>query len=661
MHHNRSPSTAHSVPLLWWLSILCSAGLAILIYLPGLSGGWLLDDYGNIVNNGALNMRALDWSSLIHAALSYDAGPLRRPISMITFALNRYAAGGLNVEAFKATNLALHVLTFFALLFFTRALLRSHTRIRRNTSPGIREDWTALAVCAIWAVHPVNLTPVLYVVQRETILATFFTALGLWFFTHVRANMWAGKSRGHLLLPGLLFFSGLAAFSKESGALLPLFAFLIEVMIFRFHVEKRSRYTLPIVYLFALFIPAAIGLYWTFPGIVHGYAGRPFSLGERLLTEPRVLFFYLSLIFAPRLAAFSLYHDDIAISTGIVSPPDTLLAILGIVALLLIAWKLRYKRPLIALGIVWFFAAQAMTATVYPLEIAFEHRVYLADWGILLATVSFLSQLNLARYLRFSNAKPVLTCLLIAALALATAARAHEWRSDLALAKSEAAHHPESPRATYLLARIYTNRALDGNHGDIPKALAASLAAAHVPNSGLDPWVALVLLAAQTGRHIQGEWFDGMAKAVKHRPLSVSDVDALEALVRCTEHHQCHIPRKRMKQLFTAVYNSPHLKRLPMHYANVLVTQANYIGYATPEDQRKALGKLQKAAQLMPNVAQYHVNVFNVALDLGDPKLAKAELQKIRHLNRFGHLTVTIQQLETRLHAHQRAAHGQKH
>src|SRR5699024_4859311 len=96
-----------------------------------------------------------------------------------------------------------------------------------------------------------------------------------------------------------------------------------------------------------------------------------------------------------------------------------------------------------------------------------------------------------------------------------------------------ARHHPNSPRGTYLLARIETNKALSGERQFMRPAFEAAQNATRVKNAGLDPWVAMVLLAAQTGRPVQDAWFDGMIKAVGERPFTVSDVNALEALVSC--------------------------------------------------------------------------------------------------------------------------------
>ncbi len=644
----------------WWLVLAIILAATWLVYMPGLTGGWFLDDYGNIVNNNALALPDLSFGTLWHAMWSFNAGPLGRPISLATFAVERYLFG-LNTYAFKVTNLAMHLATAFFLAGFTRSLLRAW---RQRFAQGISltyVDWMALAVIGLWALHPVNLEPVLYTVQREAILAVLFMACGLWAYVALRQRLGTTWVVLALLVVVVALFTGLSALSKETGVLLPVFLLLIEFFIFQFrdHDGARAR-KLWLLYVLLLVLPAAGGLYWTLPSVLHGgYVSRDFTLGERVLTESRVVIFYLGLILGPRLSAMSLYHDDFTISTGLLSPPTTLLSFLLIGLLLLLAWALRRRSPLVGLGIAWFFAGQVLESTIWPLEIAFEHRIYLADWGIILAVV--FGAAWLARRIRWRGTRPVLAavaCLAVAGVGSATAVRAWHWRSDLALAKVESRDHPQSPRATYLLARIYTNKALDGKTQYVQPAFEAARKAARVRGSGLDPWVAMVLLAAQTGRSVKPAWFNGMITAVGQRPFTVSDVNALEALVGCYTRHQCHIKRTEIERLFAAIDRSPHLQKLGMNYANVLVTEANFIGYDTSAQRMRSAPLLKKAADVQPEVAQFQLNVFNIALQEHDLPLARKMLARVERLNKIGKLDYMVGRMHRELQAAERRHSG---
>ncbi len=651
--------------LAWWLAFTALLAATWLVYLPGLTGGWLLDDYGNLVNNGGLAMSNLNWQALWHAMWSFKAGPLGRPISLAGFALERYFFG-LDPYVFKTTNLAIHLLNTALFIGFTRALLEAW---RRRHAPAVsprRIVWVALGSGTLWALHPVNLTSILYAVQRETALAATFTLAGLWVYVVIRKRLALTPWTLVLLGTTVGLFGLLGTYTKETGALLPVFTLLLEFTVLRFaDPDGRRRPLLIVLYAFILIVPAVAGLLWLLPGITtHGYLGREFNLGERLLTEGRVVVFYLGLILGPRLSAMTLYHDDFVISTGLLSPPTTLLSFLLLGALLALAlWQVR-RRPLFALGTLWFFAAQILTSTIFPLEIAFEHRLYLAAWGIILALMSLVFLEPLRIPLRLPRWHPrqwprfgaIFVVMLAMALGLATAARAMHWSSNLMLARWSAKNHPDSPRGTYLLSRIYTNLALEGKPQFIAPAFAASERAARVYGAGLDPWVAMVLLAAQTGRRIDPAWFKGMIRTVAERPFTVSDVNAIEALVSCITRQQCRVPRTDMQRLFSAIYHSPHIRRLGMNYANVLVTEANYIGYSSAAQRAKSAPLLQRAANLMPTTPQYQVNVFNIALTDGKLALARKMLHRVERLNRLGKLDLTVARMRRRLAAHTHAA-----
>jgi hypothetical protein len=708
-----------------WLMLAALLVATWLVYMNGLAGGWLLDDYGNIVNNNGLVMHGFSWGALWHAMWSFDAGPLGRPLSLMTFALQRFF-GGLDAGAFKTVNLVMHLIAVILLYGFTRALLYAWRRRISPATSALRIEWVALAIAAAWALHPMNLTPILYAVQRETVFAALFTLAGLWLYVVIRERF--RKTTWPVL--GLLFlevavFTIVGAYAKETGVLLPLFCLLLEFFVFRFrdegeqnvrvspwlylaalffplakglynayagfhahyvtgalilitlalgflvyhYVERDkddTRHKLLLLYFILLFVPAVIGLYDFLPNVISGHAfvTREFNLPERVLTEGRIVLIYLWLILIPWLPGMALHHDYTTISTGILSPPFTLGAFLIIAALLLLAWWLRRRRPLVALGIVFFFASQVLESTVFPLELMYEHRVYLGDWGIILAVAALTIlafrpravgewwQRGVQARLPSAGSARALAVIALAVVILLgslTALRAWHWRSNLALARTEARHHPDSPRGTYLLARIETNKALAGQKKFMRPAFEAAENATRVKNAGLDPWVAMVLLASQTGRPVPDAWFDGMIKAVGQRAFTVSDVNALEALVKCYNRHQCRIHPKKIKQLFHAINHSPRIHKLGMNYANVLVTEANFIGYATHAQRAKSAPKLIKAANVEHHVAQFQVNAFNVALQEGKLKMAQKMFTRVKKLNKLGSLDQTVANMHRQL------------
>ena len=87
--YSKPMSKTHPLSAPVWLFLLVGV-LTAAIYLPGLAGDYVFDDAPNLLNNQRLHIDSLDMKSLQGAALSSGSGVLRRPVSMVSFALNRY-------------------------------------------------------------------------------------------------------------------------------------------------------------------------------------------------------------------------------------------------------------------------------------------------------------------------------------------------------------------------------------------------------------------------------------------------------------------------------------------------------------------------------------------------------------------------------------------
>src|SRR5690606_197154 len=102
------------------------------------------------------------------AAFSSQIGGLIRTLPTLTFALDYFRGDGLDSSTFKITNLAIHALTMLALIWLLRMLLAV-----AGVAPAIGR-WAALALALAWAVHPLQVSSVLYIVQRMQTLTTLF-------------------------------------------------------------------------------------------------------------------------------------------------------------------------------------------------------------------------------------------------------------------------------------------------------------------------------------------------------------------------------------------------------------------------------------------------------------------------------------------------------
>ncbi|MDE2023953.1 MAG: hypothetical protein KGJ18_07070 [Gammaproteobacteria bacterium] len=631
--------------------------LTVAAYFPGLRGPFVFDDITNIVQNHALAIHSLRWDQLMHAALSSDAGPTRRPLSSLSFALNIYF-GGLHPAGFKAVNLAIHLLCGLLFLVLLQQVFGYWHRTGAIAS-AVAARWLPLLCAGAWLLHPLNLTAVLYVVQRETSLCSLFILLGCVLYCHGRLRLLSGHSGWWWIFPGTAVAGLLAFASKETAVLLPVYLLVLEFCVFRFAIQPAdpgtpvkvlSRYGLWIFYLVFLALPLVIGMIWLFiahHGLAFSYASRDYTLGERLLTESRVVWDYIRWTLFPRLPDLGLYHDDIPLSHGLLAPVTTLLSTLGLVALLVAAAISRNKRPWVCFGILWFFTGQLLESTVFPLEIAFEHRNYLADMGVLVAVFGLILT-EPSRYLKTPLRAGILVAFTLTFGAL-TGMRAYIWRSTLSLVQVQAANHPRSPYATYALGEALTNEVLAGENKLLPAAIEALRHSADLPNSGIIAGAALALLEAQTSGNTDPANFAHMAQRLRTRPISASDQQGLVALVQCQNADNCHFKSAELQSLFDAALANPRLREIPGTYANILTDYGNFLGQGPHKNLAKSRRLMQQAADAVPSEPQYRINVVILDIALQDPHRAERDLQKVRALNRLGDLRTTIANLQKQI------------
>ncbi|MGH8373597.1 MAG: hypothetical protein ACRETO_12810 [Gammaproteobacteria bacterium] len=634
--------------------------MAFLIYLPGLQGPFVFDDYVNIVQNASLNLPDLSWHALLDAAFSINAGPLRRPVSMLTFALNRYYFG-IEPYSFKLVNLLIHLANGALVFLLLRRLLVAYRQLHAPQLTRQSLEWLALIVGTLWLVHPLNLTAILYVVQRETSLSALFVLAGMNVYVWARLRELNNRPASAWLFAGTGLFGALAVLSKESGALMPCYMLAIESAIFRFRCPtRRGTWTVAGFYLLFLIVPGLLGLLWIF-GLGHAgilsYAGRDFTLPERLLTETRVVWLYIFWTLLPRISSLSLYHDDIPLSHDLLHPWTTLPACAGLLALVALAIAVRRRHPLVTLGIAWFFAGQLMESTVFPLQIAFEHRNYLADLGPLLAAMSLVVPLKPDAQMQ--KLRCTFCVLLIVAFAGVTLQRAWNWRNPLSFAESEADYHPGSPYATYELGQVYANLTLAGHPDLLPKTRTALEHSLSLPDTSVIAGTTLAMVESQLAHKTSPDLFARMAEILRTGHIGSSDTTGLYSLVGCYTHAHCTLSPDQLDLLFDAAFANPHLPTTPGVAADLHVIYGNYLAGGTPRRLEAARQQMLEAVELVPGEPQYHINVVTLDLAMENATLATQDLKAVEHLNRFGRLDDAISEMETelaRLKADQQAA-----
>lgn len=434
------------------LSSMLVAVIAALLYLPGLPGEFVFDDFPNIVNNPGIALERLDARSLLQMLATSQPSGYLRTLPNLTFALDYWRGGGADAATFKTTNILIHAVTALSLAWLFRSILLaaglSHARARG----------CALLLALGWAAHPLLVSSVLYAVQRLQTLGTLFLILALLSYVHARRAQMAGTS-GRTGMLGAVLLWALALSCKEDSLMLPAYALALELTVLRFETaDPRLSRRLKLAYAVATALGAATYLFiaiphhWTWIA----YEGRDFSTPERLLTQARMLCLYLWQIVLPLPSHMPFHYDWVEPSRNLLKPWSTLASLVFLIGLLAAAVLQRRARPLVSLGIFIFFAAHFPTSNVVGLELAYEHRNHFALTGVVLAVGCLLAEA--ARMLRLNRILQVSACAaLLALLGTATAMRAKSWSSNLEFAQSITQSAPHSGRAwIQLCAEQYT-------------------------------------------------------------------------------------------------------------------------------------------------------------------------------------------------------------
>lgn len=442
---------SHLLPIfLKIVSPLIVLSLCWLIYQFGTQGPLLLDGLGNLVRLGEGALSSFD--DFLTYVFGNRSGPTGRPVSMLSFLIDG-DSWPIDVESFKKTNVLIHLLCGVSVAGLAFLVFK-------NTGMSKSRAYTlSLFSMAIWLFHPLNVSTVLYVIQRMTQLATLFALLSLSCFMLGRTLILTEVRKGLIFLCLSLFpFGLLSVLSKENGALIILAIVILEFTIFAGVQRNRVyRWWFGVCVLIPLGI-ICLYLIFGFDGYLERYHYRSFSMGERLITETRVVTGYLSSIFYPQIADFTLYQDGMRVSSSLWSPITGFLSLIFIVTLLGLATKERKSNPILAFAIFWFFAWHILESTFIPLELYFEHRNYLPMLGPIVGVCYYVSKLF--DNVRSTKAQKLIqgcSCVALILLAYLTLQLSYLWGNTGQLVSYWAVSNAESKRAQTDFSKLYAS------------------------------------------------------------------------------------------------------------------------------------------------------------------------------------------------------------
>ena len=636
------------------LVLVLVAGLGL--YWPGLSGGFVFDDYGALVFNQGVHITSLSFEELRRGAWSYaHAGPLGRPLAMATFALD-HVFHGLNPFYYKLENVLIHLVNGILVWLLTRTVCRLILMSGPAREPEAL-DGLALFVAAVWILSPLCMTSVLYVVQRMTSLSATFTLLGLLGYLHFRAEGVASRRGVHFIsaLGVLGCFTALSIYTKENGVLTVGYAWLLEWAVIR-PLAPRTRLERSWAWVWQG-IPLLLALYVIYflanhPDWLEQVApSRNFNALERFQTELRVLAFYLRQIVFPQSHLFGLYHDDFVISRGWLNPVTTLWAAIFHAILLTVAVARVRSWPVFALGVSWFYMGHVLESTVFALELVHEHRNYLAMWGVLFAlSYMFHTALN-----SFPRIRLFVALLVLVAVSSVTLNRAHMMGDGPYYPLHEARLHPESARANYDSAS-----ALMGIVRNDPSRLAELAPQIHqylqasqaADQDALAPFLGKVAMAAMEGRQIPEDLVE-FERRLRYGAPPNAIYMIVFSLMEIAERNVPSFTFEHLERLMQAALDNPKLQgtsRTAM-LANLAALRVRARG-----DKEGAKRLLLEALDITPGASQVRLNYADILASDRQFDAARQQIALARASDTFGYNRKLADEIEKWIEEHSRSA-----
>lgn len=528
--------------------IIISIFLVIIVYSFGLPGDFFFDDMPSIVNEDAVHLDNLSFDLLWNLVNSGEAGPFKRPIPVLSFGLNFYFSG-LSPLAFKITNIVFHLLNGFLVFFLLKQLFgvladRKIISFQQHSLVFYAAPFAAM----VWLFHPLHVSGVLYIVQRMNIMAGTFTLLACISYCHGRLYLFKTFKLTKWVIWTIfsLAFVVISVLCKENGILAILFILLIEVFFFQFKTTSKTQkgficgffmvfFVIPFIFCILFVIQSPT---W----ITGGYIQREFTLIERVLTQSRLLIYYLKLTFLPSLADLSFFHDDIEISKSIFNPITTMLSIATILLSVLIPpffMRNRVYLSILYFGVLWFLFGHVLESSVFGLEMVYEHRNYVPIIGPI-AAVAFVLFYAADKFSIKKMHALFSICAVLSLLLVMTGFRSERWGEQIKRSVSWVQNHPKSYKSHHELAMSYmhASKFVDDEFFDL--AVKHYLIASELNPSNQVSLLSLVNFSQIVGYGVKQEWIDELSYRLENKPIHAAVSSQFINLYTCLKNRKCN-------------------------------------------------------------------------------------------------------------------------
>ncbi len=391
-----------------------------------------------------------------------------RPLRSVLYAVY-YQVFGTNIFGYHLHSLLVHLAATMLVYFIIQAIFATYKTDKSY------KTYIPFVTALFFGLHPIHTETITYIASGMD--ATGMMLMFLSFYLYLRAQLTPGVKKMQLhprgVILGASVFSALAAyFTNETTLILPLLLMLYDVCL---QNRKSSILNLKSLVKYSPYLLGVI-LYLgiRFFGL-HISSRGPYladSIYLTVLTMTKVFVKYISLMFLPLNQAnnhavskgieafvYRGYSPD-AIKAQTLFDAEILLSVVVIVALLMFAWKMKKKLPIVTFGIGWFFISLLPVSEIVPQgSMLGERFLYIPSFGFCLLLGLFFREV--IRRIRLIGLIGLIG--LIVFYSVQTYQRNKDWHDELTLWSKDIAVYPdENAYAYFQLGNVYLeNNQLD--------------------------------------------------------------------------------------------------------------------------------------------------------------------------------------------------------
>ena len=299
------------------------------VFIPSLNHDFVWDDNIYIIDKlSSLNAKYIPRYVVPESDVFVGHKNYYRPVLLVSLSIDNEIWDG-NPLGFHLTNMVLHSLSTVLVYFFFLLLIRQllPTEINNNV---------AFLSALLFAIHPIHVEAVSFVMARSDLLCTIFLLLSIIFYI-------LSKKSVYYLIPCAVSIV-LCVMSKEIGIVAPVLIFIYDLISSGFKRRKTLIFYIACFCILILYFVLRSKTYLIFPEDVSFDLNLVFSTALSLLTG--ILYYFYKLIFPFN---FNAYVLEPPLNPGYLA----LYVSIFLAVVVACIFAIRKKRLIYFFGILW--------------------------------------------------------------------------------------------------------------------------------------------------------------------------------------------------------------------------------------------------------------------------------------------------------------------